>query len=202
MWNGRAQLTDAAGTWRIPAGWSISKRAVARGAHEIVLRPVAGAATPQGTVQVLEDGIALRDVTLELPAQSLLGAIPARGLPVLGGTVLVTSSAFTRTATGGSGALRAQWRGARLVVGDAAADLGTVDLAVTAQGNGLAGRLTNGGGDVRIDGNVALASSTVTVEATVTPAPGAPATLSRALAALGTPEAGGSVRIVWRGSLR
>jgi len=40
LWNGRGNITDAGGTWRVPVGWSISTQAVARGIHEVVLRPI------------------------------------------------------------------------------------------------------------------------------------------------------------------
>jgi hypothetical protein len=202
IWDGSGVLTDAGGNWRLPLGWSISKAAVARGVHEAVLRPVDSSTTPQGVVEAIGDGFALRNVALELPASSLLSVSAARGLPAVGGTLALSSPAFAWSDGESKGTLNAQWRGARLVVGDAVADLGTVDLTVTPQGTGLGGRLTNSGGDVRIEGTVALASSALSVDATVAPAAGAPLSIARALTALGTPEPSGSVRIVWRGSLR
>jgi len=128
--------------------------------------------------------------------------MPAKGLAVTGGTLAIFSPAFAWNAAGGSGTLGAQWRNARLVVADTLADLGVVDLAVTPQGAGLSGLITNTGGDVRIQGTVTLASATINLDATVTPLPATPAPIVRALAALGTPDAAGSVRVTWRGSLR
>ena len=202
VWDGSGVLTDASNTWRLPVGWSISKAAVARGVHEAVLRPADGGTTPKGVLEAIGDGFALRNVALELPAASLLGVSAARGLPALGGTLVLSSPAFAWSAGESKGTLDAQWRGARLVVGDTIADLGTVDLTVTPQGNGLGGRLASSGGDVRIEGTVGLASSTLSVDATVAPAAGAPPSIARVLGALGTPDPSGSVRIVWRGSLQ
>jgi general secretion pathway protein N len=202
LWNGRGNVSDAAGTWRVPVGWTISKRSVVRGVHELVLRPIDGASSPQGAVVVVEDGIALSNVVLEIPAAALQSAMPAKGLAVTGGTLAVSSAAFAWNAAGGTGTLAAQWRNARLVVADTAADLGTIDLAVTPQGAALNGRITSTGGDVRINGTVTLASAAINVDATVTPAAAAPAAVARALAAIGTPDASGRVRIAWRGSLR
>ena len=202
LWNGRGNITDAGGTWRVPVGWSISTQAVARGIHEVVLRPIDSAPSPEGTVVVVEDGVALRNLVLDVPAAALQSAMPTKGLLVTGGTLAISSSAFAWNAAGGSGTLGAQWRNARLVVADTLADLGVVDLAVTPQGAGLSGLITNTGGDVRIQGTVTLASATINLDATVTPLPATPAPIVRALAALGTPDAAGSVRVTWRGSLR
>lgn len=202
LWNGRGSITDAGGTWRVPIGWSISKRSVARGIHEVNLRPIDGAPAPEGAVVVVGDGIALRSVVLDVPAAALQSAMPAKGLAVMGGTITISSPAFAWNGAGGSGTLGARWRNARLVVADTLADLGVIDLAVTAQGAGLNGRITNTGGDVRIDGTLILSSGTINVDATVTPLPATPPSIARALSALGTPDATGSVRIAWRGSLR
>jgi general secretion pathway protein N len=202
LWRGRGVITDAAGTWRVPVAWGIPRSRLVRGVHEVVLQPVDGAATPQGTVELVNDGIAMRNVVVEVPAQALASVLPARGLPVFGGTIAISSPAFAWNAAGSSGALDARWRAARLVAGDAVVDLGAIDLRVTPTGTGLAGHLTNNGGDVRIEGNVSVAPPAINVEATITPASTAPASVARALAALGTPDAGGSVRVAWRGTLR
>ena len=55
---------------------------------------------------------------------------------------------------------------------------------------------------MRVDGTVDIAGGNIAVDATVSPNPGAPATIARALASVGTPDANGSVRIGWRGRLR
>ena len=202
VWHGRGAVTDGRNTWRVPVAWRISKSAVARGMHEIVLQPGESGSTARGTVNVVEDGVAVRDVNVDVPARVLAGVLPARVSPELGGTVSITSSAFAWNSKDASGAIALRWRDARLVVGEAVADLGLVDIAVAPQGNALSGRITNSGGSVRIDGTVTLAGPNLAVDATATPSPAAPAALARALAALGPPDANGSVRIAWRGTLQ
>lgn len=202
VWEGRGAVTDAAGTWRAPLAWSISKADVLRNVHAVSLRPIDGAATPHGTVEVIDDGARVHDLAVEAPAQALAALLPVRALPVLGGTIAVSAADFAWTAKEKSGRIDAQWRGARLVSGDAQADLGTVTLSATPQGAALSGRIANTGGDVRLDGTVAVADGSVSVDGTIAPAAGAPPHIVRALAALGTPDAGGAVRIAWRASLR
>ena len=202
VWAGRGAITDAGGTWRVPVAWSISKADVLRNVHAVALQPADGAATPRGTVQIVDDGARAHDLAVEAPAQALAAALPIRALAVLGGTIAVSAADFAWTAKEKSGRIDAQWRGARLVSGDARADLGTVTLSAAPQGAALGGRIANTGGDVRLDGTVVVDAGGLSVEGTIAPAAGAPPAIARALAALGTPDAAGAVRIAWRGSLR
>ena len=202
VWEGRGVLTDSAGTWRVALGWTISKADALRGRRVVVLQPVDGAPSPAGTMEAIDGGVRLRDLRIDVPAQALFASLPMRPLPVFGGTVAVTANDLSWTNTAKTGALEAHWRGARVASGDNVADLGTVDLAAAPQESRLAGRLTNTGGDVRIDGTVSLAGANVAIDATVAPNPGAPANIARALASVGTPDANGTVRLGWRGSVR
>ncbi len=167
----------------------------------MALQPDAGA-TPSGTLDIGIDAAALRDVVVEIPAAAVTSMLPARAAVAVGGTLVVTAPAFAWSGERGSGAMSVRWRDARLVAGGTVADLGTVDLALVPQDKGLAGRLTNSGGDVRIDGSVTLAQAAISVDATVAPLPAAPPAIPRALAALGTPDSAGAVRIAWRGNPR
>jgi len=202
VWDGRGVLTDSAGTWRLPVGWTISKADVMRGTHAVVLHAVDGASSPAGTVEVVDNGVRLRDLRVEMPAQALMSALPMRPMPAFGGTIAVAASDLSWNDKAKAGTLEAHWRGARVAAGDSAADLGTVDFAATPQAAGIAGKVTNSGGDVRVDGTVSIAGGAVAVDATVAPNPGAPAGIARALASAGTPDANGTVRIAWRGGLR
>jgi general secretion pathway protein N len=202
VWDGRGILTDSAGTWRLPLGWTISKADVLRGVHAVVLHPVDGAASPAGTVEILDEGVRVRALQVELPAQAVFGALAMRPMPAFGGTIAVTANDLAWNEKAKNGALEAHWRGARVASGDNVADLGTVDLAAAPQDSRLVGKLTNSGGDVRVDGTVNIAASNVAVDAILAPSPGAPANIARALASVGTPDANGSVRIGWRGNLR
>jgi Type II secretion system (T2SS), protein N len=202
VWDGRGILTDGAGTWRLPLGWTISRADVLRGVHAVALHPVDGASIPSGTVEVVDNGVRVRALQVELPAQAIFGALPMRPMPAFGGTIAVAASDLAWNQEAHTGGLEAHWRGARVASGDNVADLGTVDLAAAPQDSRLVGKMTNSGGDVRVDGTVNIAAGTVAVDATVTPTPGAPANIARALASVGTPDANGTVRIGWRGNLR
>ncbi len=202
VWNGRGVLTDSAGTWRIPLGWTISKTDLLRGTRAVALQPVDGASSPSGTVEVIDDGVRLRGLRVEIPAQALASALPMRPLPAFGGTVTLSASDLAWTDKAKAGTLQAQWRGARVATGDQAADLGTVDVTASAQDGRIAGKINNTGGDVRVDGTINVAGNSIAVDATAAPNPGAPPDIVRALAAAGTPDANGNVRIGWRGSLR
>jgi hypothetical protein len=201
VWNGTGILTDAGGSWRVPVGWSASVPALVRGAFRIALLPAAGA-VPRGTIDIASGAAALRDVVVELPATVLTSALPGRAPIVLGGKLAFTSSAFEWNGERGSGTLNVRWRDARLVAAGTTADLGTVDVALEPQGNRLSGRFGNSGGDVRIDGTIAVAAATISVDAQIAPLPSTPPPVLRALAALGTPDSTGAVRIAWRGTLR
>jgi len=202
VWDGRGVLTDAAGTWRLPLGWSISKADVLRGNRVVALHPVDGAASPSGSVEVVDGGLRLHDLRIDVPAQALFASLPMRPLPAFGGVVAVTASDLSWSGAAKAGTVQARWQGARVASADSVVDLGTVDLAAAPQESGVAGKLTNTGGDVRVDGTVSVAGSNVAIDATVAPNPGAPANIARALAAVGTPDANGNVRIGWRGSVR
>lgn len=202
VWNGRGIVADSSGRFGIPVTWRTSRKALLEGVARVQLQPVAGAGTPTGLVDAADDTLSLKSAVIELPAAALAGALPARALPTLGGTVTVSAPAFAWAKGAGSGTIDVRWRGARLVVGDIVADLGTVEIAIAPQGSGLGGRLSGTGGDVRIEGTMTLAGANAGIDATVTPAPTAPPQLARALAVLGTPGAGGSVRFAWRGTLQ
>jgi len=201
VWNGTGILTDATGSWRVPIGWSVSVLALARDGFNIALLPVGGA-TPRGTIDFGTKAATLRDVVVELPATVLTSALPGRAAIVLGGNLTFTASAFEWNGERGSGALNVRWRDARLVAADTTADLGIVDVVLEPQGNRLAGRIGNSGGDVRIGGTITAATTTIGIDAEIAPLPATPPPVLRALAALGTPDGTDAVRIAWHGSLR
>lgn len=202
VWDGRGVLTDGAGSWRMPVAWTISKSDIVRGVHAVTLKPTGGA-SPSGTIEMVDGGVRIRDLRLEMPAQAIFGTLAIKPMPAFGGTVTVAANDLTWTEKAKTGGFEAHWRDARVASGENAADLGTVDLVGAPQEARIGARLTNTGGDVRVDGNVTFAAGGgATVDATLTPAPNAPAKIAGAIAAMGTPDANGGVRIAWRGSLR
>jgi hypothetical protein len=202
VWSGAGTLTDAGNTWRLPVAWRTSPIALAAGRLQLALAPAGGAGSPRGTLDLRSGGGELRDLAVDIPAAALAALLPARSNVTLGGTVALASPDFGWTGERGTGALNARWREARLFAGGALADLGTVDVALSAQDQRLTGRIGNSGGDVRIDGTFNVTEGVVSVDATVAPAPAAPPQIARALAALGTPDGNGAVRVAWRSALR
>ncbi|MFO1324807.1 MAG: type II secretion system protein N [Burkholderiales bacterium] len=202
IWNGSGVLTDARNTWRVPLRWTIDARTLVSDTHVAALSPVDGAAAPTGTIGVGRDSVTLRNLAFDLPAQALAAALTPRGVVTLGGTVELRTNDFTWSDAGSAGSLALRWRDARLVAAGVVADLGVVDLALAPQGNRLAGRIVNSGGEVRLDGTVTLGSDAASVDVTAAPTATASPSLARALAVVGTPDGSGAVRLGWRGSLR
>ena len=202
VWNGRGALAGGAGTWRAPIAWTVAWTALATGTLAVALEPAAGMALPRGTLDAATTGVSLHDLTIELPARALADALPGRAPVVIGGKLTLAAGEFAWDGQRGSGAFNAHWRDARLVALGTVANLGNVDAAFVPQDGGLRGRVTNSGGDVRIDGTVTLAANARNAEVLVTPQPGAPDHVARALTALGTPDGSGAVRIAWRSDAR
>jgi len=157
---------------------------------------------PRGTLDAATTGVSLHDLTIELPARALADALPGRAPVVIGGKLTLAAGEFAWDGQRGSGAFNAHWRDARLVALGTVANLGNVDAAFVPQDGGLRGRVTNSGGDVRIDGTVTFAANARSADVLVTPQPGAPEHVARALKALGTPDGSGAVRIAWRSGAR
>lgn len=201
IWNGQGVLGDATGAWRVPFAWRIDPLAVLRGEREVTLLPAAGAATPAGTIAIAGNTAVVRELTLELPAAALVALAPSRAILAAGGTVSIVAPSLRLDPAAPDGTLDARWSNARIVTALAAAELGTVRLAVRPQGGSLAGTLTNEGGDVTIDGTARYAAPTLAVEATLAAVPSAPPPIAQLLGMLG-PASDGRVRIAWRGNLR
>jgi hypothetical protein len=201
LWRGGATLTDATGAWALPLDWrvepSLSPRAVV-----LVLEPAPGRAEPRGHITLLDGTLHVAGLSLAVPAAALDGAFVARGQWTPGGELTLDASSFDWNGTAGSGALNLRWRGARIAGGGSMLDLGTLTLDLAPRADRLRGRVANDGGDVRIAGDVDLSGAGASVDATLTPTSSAPREMVRALSALGTPDAGGTVRVQWRGAPR
>lgn len=202
LWRGAGALTDAGNTWQLPLAWSVAPSALARGVLDVTLAPMRDGTQPRGALALGTSGVALTDFRATIPAQALARWLPLRDAPALGGDISIDASAFAWSGGGGQGTLNAQWLRARLANAAGTADLGTVDVVVTPQDQRLQARVTNAGGDVRVNGTVTITSNSSDGDITIAPLPGAPPALVRALAAMGKPDADGAVRLTWRNSAR
>ena len=200
VWQGRGELGDARGTWRIPVAWRISPLPLLRGAVDIELASSADPDAPRGRLLLENDSVTFRNVALRVPA-SVLGTLASTRLPVEpGGELVLDAPQFRYRPNQIDGAFDLRWQRARLATAGSAVDLGTVTAHVAPQGSALAGVIGNVGGDARIDGDVSLSASGIAFRARIAPGPNVPPDIARMLAALGTPDANGVVHL--QGSAR
>jgi Type II secretion system (T2SS), protein N len=139
-----------------------------------------------------------------VPATALSGLPLSSNVLAFGGYIAVDAPHMSWSAAGGGGdgAATARWIGARIAGPAGALALGTVSMNVAPRDGRIQGRVENRGGDVRIDGDYTLDGAGVNVNATIAPLPSTPPAVVRALAALGTPDASGAVRVQWRSGIR
>lgn len=202
VWRGQGMLTDMRGSWRMPVAWRVPARALLGGRLVIELLPGDFIAAPRGRFEASGDAAVVTDFGASIPSRAAGAFLPAESPLTLGGTLTVQTAAFTWRGNGGDGQLALRWRDARVASPAGLFDLGAIELPLSARESGLTGPLASSGGDLRIRGTVAVQPDGVTVDAMLTAGPGAPPGIERALAALGTPDANGAVRVMWRSALR
>lgn len=201
-WRGRGMLTDTTGTWRMPVAWQVVPGAWAAGGLGIEFVADAGTSMPRGRIDAGTNAITLTDVQARLPAQALGAFARQVERTALGGTVHIDIARLAWRDNEGTGALALRWNGARIAAPAGLVDLGTVTLPLAARGNGVTGPLDASGGDLRVTGNLVANIVGASLDATLTPAPGAPPGIARALSALGPADASGATRIAWRSGAR
>jgi hypothetical protein len=198
LWHGRGYVSDARGAWRAPVGWTLAPAALLRGEVAVHFEPFADGGGPRGSVTLHEGTIELRDVSLTIPAaaapRTLTDATPVE----FGGDVVIATPSLRYNTVGSDGSLDLRWERARLAWNDAMLDLGTVTARLVPRGRELAGSVTNAGGMARVDGDIALAPDGASVRLTIVAGSGAPPAIASAIAALGTPDPNGGVRLQWR----
>jgi hypothetical protein len=198
VWNGSGTLVDGEGR-RLPLAWKTDGVAAARGKLHVRVMPRGGDGSPRADITLDDGKLRARDVVLAVPATWLAETF-ARTLPVsVGGDVNIAIASLDWASQGSAGDARVEWRDARLSAGGAAPlDLGNLTATLGARDNKLVGPVANEGGDLAVAGNVAaFANGAGEADLVLTPRRSDEA-LSRMLAAIGTPEAGGyRVRAQW-----
>ena len=202
VWNGRGLVTDAQRTWSLPIGWKADPLAMMHGDQVIALQAADGGDLPRGNVAWRDGTLTLDGVAFTLPATALNGTLAAGNAMAIGGYVAFDAPHLTWSGSGGDGTASARWSDARLAGNAGTLALGTVAVNFAPRNGRIQGRVENRGGDVRIDGEFAWGNTGIEVNATLVPLPSTPPAVIRALGALGTPDANGSVRVQWRGGTR
>jgi hypothetical protein len=202
VWNGRGVVTDAQRTWSLPVGWKVDPLALLRGDRLLTLQAAEGGDLPRGDIAWRDGTLTVNGVAFTLPAMAMNGMLAAADAMAVGGNVAFDAPRMSWSSNGGDGAATARWSGARLAGNAGTLALGTVAVTMAPHNGRIQGRVENRGGDVRIDGEFAWGNSGLEVNATLVPLPSTPPAVIRALGALGTPDANGSVRVQWRGGTR
>ena len=202
VWNGRGLVTSEPRTWSLPVSWKIDPLSVVRGDILIALQAPEGGDLPRGKVSWRDPTLTLDGVAFTLPAAALNGTIANGDAMALGGHIAFDAPHLSLGGNGGDGAATARWSGARVAGNAGMLALGTVTMNFAPRDGRIQGRVENRGGDARIDGEFALGSAGIDVNATLTPLGSTPPAVMRALGALGTPEASGAVGVQWRSGKR
>jgi hypothetical protein len=200
--SGRGVITSETSTWSLPVGWDIDRWSLAHGNMVVALSDPGGGDMPRGTLAWRNGALSLEGIAFSLPAAALGGALAASSLVAFGGQVTFDAPHFSWTGTDSEGFASARWTGARIAGNAGTLALGTVTINLTPRDGGVAGRIENRGGDIRVDGELALGTAGNTASVTLSPLPSTPPATTRALSALGTPDATGAVRVQWRSGTR
>jgi hypothetical protein len=193
LWHGRGTLV--AGATHVPFAWSVDALPLARGELRVALSPFdASARTPRGRFALRGRTIAVRDLDVVLPAALATTATALHA----SGDAHFTSPSLDWAPEAALGSVQIEWRDARLgIAAGGGIDLGVVHAALTGDGAGLRGPVSNDGGDVAVRGNVGLQPDAFEASLLVSPRRTDDRAIVAILAALGAPE-GGGYRIVLR----
>jgi hypothetical protein len=202
VWNGRGLVTNAQRTWSIPVGWKVDPISMVRGDVVIALQAAPGDDVPRGEIAWRKSTLTMNGVAFTLPANAMNGAIPAANAIAVGGTIAVVAPNVSWSATGGDGTATARWSGARLAGNAGMIALGAVAVTLAPRNGRIQGHVENRGGEITVDGEFTSGVAGSDVRATLTPLPSTPPAIVRALGALGTPDANGTVRVQWRSGTR
>jgi len=202
VWDGRGLVTNAQRTWSLPIAWKVSPLEVARGHLAVTLRDSVNGGDPRGDFAWRDGTLTAAGVALAVPSAAVADVLAAGNTVALGGTLVFDASHFSWGPNGGDGTATVRWNGARAASDAGVISLGTVTVNGAPRDGRIEGRVENSGGDVRVDGQFTWSPAAVEVSATLLALPSTPPAVARSLAALGTPDASGAVRVQWRSGPR
>lgn len=202
VWNGSGDVRIVAGDSAIPVTWHVAAWPLLRGRLRGSL--VTDDATAPADFDVGGGDFDIRNLSLTLPAQSILRGAGAPALASAGGTMRLRATALAKRGDSLDGDLNLRWSKATLgavgMMPDVA--LGEVRFDGTGQSGALNGTLSNEGGEVDISGTASVSLDgrgriSATLRARTGLDPERAKTISRALATVGAPDADGGYRFVW-----
>jgi len=202
LWRGQAVL--AAGATRLPVAWKLDPARILTGEAHVQLMPIEGNSRgPRADITAAEQRLAFSNVDVVVPAgilqQALTRNAPGRGGWFADGEIAVSTSRLEWTPAAYAGDLRIAWRDARVTaVAAPAVDFGEATMALVAEGDRLAGPVTNSGGNIDLRGDVAIdTNGNATISLLVIPRRPDDGELARVLGSIGTPD-GNGWRVRWR----
>lgn len=193
VWHGRGDVI--LGTLAVPVAWRIEPWRLLRGELHLEVRPVGSGRerTPRADLTLAHGRTLLRDVEVALPAAALADAMHTSSAALVGGELRIAAPVLDWAPSEVRGSARLQWHAARLyAAGDATPiDLGDITATLDADGSTLAGPVGNAGGDVALDGRIAVrANDAAALSLMLTPRVAAGPALARALSAIATADEG------------
>jgi general secretion pathway protein N len=207
LWHGSGELVVLPAGTRQPLFWRLDAWPLLRGEVRATIALDADGAR-SATVAYGRDRLDVRDLDVSLPAQSVLLAAAPKTPLGFGGSLALHVERFVQLPDALDVQLSGEWRdgSVRGSSADATISLGDVRIALNGRGAEINGPLRNSGGDVEIDGQVAVgAAGTARLDATVRPRSSDRERADRiavALMALGTPDGRGGYRVTWTGAWR
>ena len=201
-WRGRGVVATRDGAARLPLAWRVAFPPLLTGSLVVALRADDASAMPTGTVTIRDGALEVRDLHVVVPAALVPALVPALSAVALHGDIDARSPSFAWRNDSARGSLDATWQRASIVAGAQPIDFGRVDLNVRPAADGLAGTLRNAGGDVTIDGSVAVRGGATTTSMKLAPAASASQALRAMLALLGPTDASGAVTLAWQSDRR
>ncbi len=199
-WRGRGAVATPDGALRLPVAWRVSFAPLLTGALVVTLIGH-DAAMPTGTVSLRHEALDVRDLHVAAPAALASSLVPTLTSVAIDGELDLRAPAFTWRSNGGSGTIDATWQHARIDAG-APIDLGRVVADAKPAADGLSGNVRNAGGDLAIDGNVALHGNVVSASFKLRPTARASQAVRAMLPLLGAADSTGAVTLAWRSDRR
>jgi general secretion pathway protein N len=201
VWDGSGDVRIVPSDTAIHVGWHIAAWPLLLGRLRGSL--VTDDASAPAVFSIGRGDIDIRNLSLTLPAQSLLRAFVASPtLPSAGGTIGLRVAALAKNGDRLDGDVKLRWDAATLrALGMASLALGDVRFDAAGQDSALIGTLSNSGGDVDINGTASVSlDGHARLSATLHPRAGLDPerarTITSALAAIGQPD-GDGYRIAW-----